>query len=77
MEVRVIVCINAEDGVYHQLSFKALCIINECASKMKALKCKTLGAELAHAYAFTTMNIKFNICAFYPDDRLPNLNARR
>ena len=41
---------------------------------MKALKCKTLCAELAHAYA---LHYNLNICAFYPDDRLPYLNAQR
>ena len=47
--------------------------------KMKALKCKTLRAELAHAYAYALhYNINITcVCAFYPDDRLPNLNARR
>ena len=39
---------------------------------MKALKCKTLGAELANAYA---LHYNINICAFYPDDRLLNLNV--
>ena len=42
-----------------------------------ALKCKTLGAEVAHAYALYYNIVYINICAFYPDDRLPNLNARR
>ena len=38
---------------------------------IKALKCKTLGAELA----YTLYSI--NISAFYADDHLPTLKARR
>ena len=32
-------------------------------NKMKALKCKTLGAEVAHAHSI--------ICAFYSGDHVP------
>ena len=40
--------------------------------QMKALKCKTLGAELGHAYTLCCI-----IGAFYADDHLPTLNACR
>ena len=40
----------------------------------KALKCKTLGAEFAHAYIYILYSIT---SAFYIDDHLPTLNALR
>ena len=47
---------------------------------MKALKCKTLGAELAHAYIVHTQSLHciiVGLSAFYVDDHLPTLNAHR
>ena len=38
---------------------------------MKALKCKTLGAEIAHEY------ILYSVVLLYVDDHLLTLNARR
>ena len=43
---------------------------------MKALKCKTLGAELVHAYTFYYI-VHVYVCALYADDHLPNLNSCR
>ena len=39
--------------------------------RRKALKCKTLGAELVHAYSL------YSVSTFYIDDHLPTLNVRR
>ena len=47
---------------------------------MKALKCKTLGAELSHAYIVHTQSLYsviIGLSAFHVDDHLPTLNARR
>ena len=48
-------------------------LCKKCASwplliKRKALKCETLGAELAHTYTLYYNNV----CIFYADDHLPN-----